>query len=145
MEKSVQSKFKFLGFRIDHSDITFKAKPEKDGGKMEISIVPSGVLEDRTFKLILAVAVNDEEKKYIDVHITATGEFEVSDLSKASLGFLTVNAPAILFPHIRAYVASLSALSGYGTILMPALNLTGLQDTLRKNIKGLENIEKAEA
>jgi len=49
--------------------------------------------------------------------------------------FFCINGPAILFPYIRAYLSSLSALSGIPLILLPTINMTGLAETLKSNIK----------
>ena len=52
-----------------------------------------------------------------------------------SMQFFCINGPAILFPYIRAYLSSLSALSGIPLILLPTINMTGLAETLKSNIK----------
>ena len=38
--------------------------------------------------------------------------------------FIGLNAPAILFPYLRAYVSNITALSGMQPIIMPTLNLS---------------------
>ena len=48
--------------------------------------------------------------------------------------YFFVNAPAILFPYIRAYIATLTTLSGYlKPITLPTLNLISLAKKLEKN------------
>lgn len=49
--------------------------------------------------------------------------------------YFAVNAPAILFPYIRAYISLLTSLSGVGTVLLPTLNLSSLSKELLNNIK----------
>ena len=52
------------------------------------------------------------------------GIFEFDeDLTNKQL-FFSQNAPAILFPYIRAYISALTALSGIPTITLPTLNLS---------------------
>ena len=47
--------------------------------------------------------------------------------------YFYTNAPAILFPYIRAYISTLTNLSGYKPINLPTLNLTSLREDLEKN------------
>ena len=51
--------------------------------------------------------------------------------------FLYLNAPAIMFPYLRAYISSLTALSGINPITLPTLNLSGLKSELESNISVL--------
>ena len=47
--------------------------------------------------------------------------------------FFYINAPALLFPYIRAYISTLTNLSGFEPINLPTLNMTRLGDDLKKN------------
>ena len=49
-----------------------------------------------------------------------------------------VNAPALLFPYIRAYISTLTNLSGFDPINLPTLNMSGLGEDLKKNTSNLE-------
>ena len=75
-------------------------------------------------KLELTVMVSDE-KKMVDINVKANGIFEYDkDIDeKTKESFFTLNAPAILFPYVRAYVSSLTALSGMPPITLPTINL----------------------
>lgn len=65
----------------------------------------------------------------VKLDITFDAEFEcdeeVSDVFKES-HFPKVNAPAIAFPYLRAFVSNLSLNSGYDTIILPAINFQAL-------------------
>ena len=56
-------------------------------------------------------------------------QIEITQLNK----YFYMNAPAILFPYIRAYISTLSVLSGIEPITLPTLNLSGLGKELEKN------------
>lgn len=43
------------------------------------------------------------------------------------------NAPAIIFPYVRAYVTSLTVLSGIEAINIPTMNLSSIADDLKNN------------
>lgn len=46
-----------------------------------------------------------------------------------------VNAPALLFPYIRAYISTLTNLSGFEPVNLPTLNMTKLGNDLKRNTK----------
>lgn len=58
-----------------------------------------------------------------------------ADVEEYKNGYFIFNAPAIVFPYIRAYISSLTALSGMPTLTLPTLNLTQLGETLKTNIE----------
>lgn len=45
------------------------------------------------------------------------------------------NAPAIIFPYVRAYVSSLTVLSGIDAVNIPTMNLTSIAEDLKENTK----------
>ncbi|EXZ22215.1 pretranslocase subunit SecB family protein, partial [Bacteroides fragilis str. S13 L11] len=47
--------------------------------------------------------------------------------------FFYPNSIAILFPYVRAFVSTLTLQANIKPILLPTLNLSSLQDTLREN------------
>ncbi|MDY4753237.1 MAG: protein-export chaperone SecB [Prevotella sp.] len=51
------------------------------------------------------------------------------------LNFICINAPAIIFPYIRAYVSTLTSLSGIPTIIMPTINMESVGRQLREIIQ----------
>ena len=52
--------------------------------------------------------------------------FEKGIEEKQLNNYFYINAPAILFPYIRAYITTLTSLSGLKPIILPTLNLIGL-------------------
>jgi len=47
--------------------------------------------------------------------------------------FFYINAPALLFPYVRAYISTLTNLSGFEPINLPTLNMTKLGEDLKNN------------
>ena len=61
---------------------------------------------------------------HIEVHAEGYFEFE-QDITEVEKGiFFKTSAPAILFPYIRAYISTLSSLSGVAPVILPTLNLS---------------------
>ncbi|MEG1313848.1 MAG: protein-export chaperone SecB [Bacilli bacterium] len=84
--------------------------------------------EDNQFNLILTCSITDENQS-LKVYVKAMGVFEFdSHINESILKiFFKTNAPAILFPYVRAYISSLTALSGISPIIIPTLNLSDRQ------------------
>lgn len=132
------SKFQFKGFKINRSFIERKDKmPSK---KISLGFAPEGFInkKDSTFQLHLGVKIEDENKA-INIEINAVADYYF--VSKEGLdnlnNFFFVNAPALLFPYLRAYISTLTNLSGFEPINLPTLNMTGLGEDLKKNTSNL--------
>jgi preprotein translocase subunit SecB len=134
MEEAIKSSFKFEKYNILRSLIDRKADfPSKS---LQIEFEPKGThfKEDNRFELFLGVRVEDESKNLlIEVDASATYLLEGDVAEKMLKTFFYLNAPAILFPYIRAYIATLTTLSGMAPINLPTLNLTKLALELERN------------
>jgi len=130
------TKFQFKGFIVKRSVI--ELKDGETGKKFNISINPYGKLipPQSLFELILEVQVFDENK-ILNIELLVSADFYFDKkVEKTRLNNLFfVNAPAILFPYVRAYISTLTNLSGIKPINLPTLNLTQLADQLRENTK----------
>ncbi len=128
------SKFQFKGFKIIRSLIERNEK--KASKKISLMFVPKGIIKkkENKFQLHLEVKIEDENKSFnIEIKAIADYYFD-SDLENKVLdNFFFINAPAILFPYIRAYISTLTNLSGFEPINLPTLNLTALGDDLKQN------------
>lgn len=132
--KTPASAFKFVSFIIEES--WFKQKPGKKE-KFELSILPKGTLHKtkKIFQLDLFVEVT-ESNENLNAKIHAIGIFNFKGVvNKEELKtYFFLNAPAIVFPYVRAHVATLSALSGSGELInLPPLNIASLRKELEEN------------
>ncbi len=120
------AKFRFLGYRITDSKIHIDSDKEVSN-QCEVSFEKEiGVNEtDRRMRLLL-VAKIDSANKAMHIEVQAEGYFEFDQeiTQKEQESFFKMNAPAILFPYVRAYIGALSALSGVNAVLLPTLNLS---------------------
>jgi preprotein translocase subunit SecB len=130
------SKFQFKGFKIIRSLIErVNSDPSK---KISLEFKPEGFLnkEAATFQLHLGVKIEDENKSFkVEIDAIANYTFESNAGLENLNSFFYVNAPALLFPYIRAYISTLTNLSGFEPINLPTLNMTGLGADLMKNTK----------
>jgi preprotein translocase subunit SecB len=66
-------------------------------------------------------------------------EFEsAEDFDQVRDDYFAKNAPAIIFPYIRAYISTLTTQSGLFTVQLPTLNLSQLAGSLINSIEELE-------
>lgn len=95
-----------------------------ESGEFSLNISPRGVL-DKTksiFTLSLNVNVKDENGSF-DATVTLEGLFIFKkDDDELNLNnYFYVNAPAIIFPYVRSYIAALTSLSGIKTVNIPVI------------------------
>jgi len=135
MEKAKQSSFQFKSHFFKKSII------DLSGGQTDndfnVTIEPAGLIneKERTFQLHLKITAEDDEKT-AKVEVEAVGNYTYTVGEEGHLNnFFFINAPAILFPYIRAYIGTLTNLSGIKPINLPTFNLTNLRDRLKEKTK----------
>jgi preprotein translocase subunit SecB len=128
------SKFKFINFWVKES--VFKLHGQADL-ELSFNLQPSGRIFPHLnqFELDLHLIISDR-LDLLRIEVKSVSIFEVDDAESLSVDnkFLLINAPAIVYPYLRAYVATLTAQSGINALHLPAMNLTPMGEVLRKNI-----------
>ncbi len=135
METS-NSKFQFKGYKIRKSLIELDENSSFENLKIAFNV--SGIakrIENEFILNLLVLIKNNENDLRIEVDTTANFQFEKVDNIEDISGFFYVNAPAILFPYIRAYISTLTNLSGNRSITLPTMNLINLAEELKTNTK----------
>ena len=118
------AKFRFIGCKILESSFSLNENITSSP-KLHVDFEHTSHEENskNQYKYIITVRIEDENET-IKIRLKAMGIFEFDeDLTNKQL-FFSQNAPAILFPYIRAYISALTALSGIPTITLPTLNLS---------------------
>lgn len=136
MSEVKKATFSFEKYII--KDATIHISEKKMDKTINFNFDPKGLIdkEQNIFQLTLGTHITDKANSFsISLSAVATFKYVVNEDGDIEMGFLLHNAPAILFPYIRAYIANLSALSGIQTILLPTINMSGLADDLKKNIE----------
>lgn len=134
MKKPEISKFQFSNFIVRESHFAILERGEFE---FTFEFSPSGKVYPSLgqFELYLDLKVH-EKNDLVKVEVKTISFFTYEEEgSLADNKFFTMNAPAIVYPYIRAYIATITAQSGIGTITMPAMNLTPLGELLHKNIE----------
>lgn len=133
-EKIEKARFRFVEYLFQETSI--KLTGEDIGDDVEFGIEPNGIFEEdnKMFILTLNVLVKDK-KSSLEVKMTVTGkfEYETNDIQEL-VPYLGFNAPAIMFPYIRAYITNITALGGMSPIILPTLNMEGVGKELLDKI-----------
>lgn len=120
------ARFRFLGYRIIDSQIHIDAD-KNVSSNCDVSFDQTIGINDTEHRMrLLLVAKIDSENKAMHIEVKMEGyfEFEQDITDKEREIFFRTSAPAILFPYIRAYIGTLSSLSGVAPIILPTLNLS---------------------
>lgn len=123
-EKTAQ--FRFLGYKILKSIVQIENK-ENLSLEMNIEFNGKNIVNNNDLKFNLQLdskITNEDNSILIEVSMVGLFEFDrdINEIQKKN--FFETNAPAILFPYVRAYIGSLTALSGIRPIVLPTINLS---------------------
>lgn len=128
------STFQFEGYKITKSFIEV-IQPGDDNLEIEFEMSGQVFKEKGIYNLTLTTIVKNHTNT-VNVNVVAVGKFSFGkgvDFNSDNLPSLFyTNAPALLFPYVRAYVSTLTNLSGIKPITLPTLNLTDLGKTLKE-------------
>jgi preprotein translocase subunit SecB len=127
------SAFQFENFKIQRSLIDIKNN-EDDDLKIDIDLNGKINKSKKIFLLFMDIKINNNSNS-VNIEVSSTGKYsfpETEDLDNHRM-FFYVNAPALLFPYVRAYISTLTTISGLKTITLPTLNLTELGPKLKEN------------
>lgn len=103
--------------------------------RLNIDINPMGKVDLVNKKFHLTLACKILIKDLFRAELEVIGLFGFSSFNDEGRSLCLKNAPAILFPHIRSYIAALTALSGMNSILLPALNISTLTNLLEETLE----------
>jgi Preprotein translocase subunit SecB len=118
-----QTKLQFKG--IDIPIVDFKSvKPISGRHEISVEVVPKVFFSEDSeteFKVVQNVHVFVEDA--FELTVAAIGSFKLSGTPEEPVrtNLISVNAPAIMFPYIRAFIATLTANLGgvIGTLNIP--------------------------
>jgi len=133
MEHNI-SKFRFKGYKITHSELNISGE-QSENTEYSIGINAKGKAETDNFILTLDVSISSNDNS-IDANVVVEGTFNFNkEISKEILNSLfCANAPAIMFPYVRAYISTLTALSGVDTVVIPTLAMTPLGEEIKESL-----------
>lgn len=108
------------------------------GAKLKLGFLPSGRYLSQTgeFELTLKFITHDaEDKDKIIFELTALAFFKFNSLIKYEEipNFFYMNAIAIMFPYVRAFVSTLTLQANTKLLKLSLMNLADLEKPLKDN------------
>ncbi|WP_320051958.1 protein-export chaperone SecB [uncultured Acetobacteroides sp.] len=135
MENVKKSAFRFDDFFIN--EVQTKIENRHFDGEIELGMNLSGssVLRNSKSQLELTIILRVEAEDYFNISISTVGLFTTSFVEgdEKFESYLYTNAPAILFPYIRAAIASITAQCGIPPVRLPLMNLTEFGQKLKES------------
>jgi preprotein translocase subunit SecB len=125
MDIKVQPILKFQGVDIVNVNVNLINPFNQDEKpKIDLKVIPKVFYPDNSpndFTIIIDLNVGADD--FFNISVVAFGRFSLNRLAKESdlKPFIDINAPAILFPYVRAFLSTLTANLGAGfpPIILP--------------------------
>lgn len=117
--------FRFLDYRIIKSLIELHPENGETSSKLSVSLgVPENIdISGNNITYPMNVSIQDENN-VLNIEVNIVGNFEIDKDTEDLQSFIEINAPAILFPYIRAHITTITSLSGIKPVILPTLNMT---------------------
>jgi len=117
----------FKGYKINN--VIFIADEKADDSNREIEVqlgIDPCIINEKEFSVTFKLVVTDELNK-LSIEMSAIAFFATADSIVEDFkdsNFVRINAPAIVFPYLRAYISNLTVGAGFSPIVLPTLNFT---------------------
>jgi preprotein translocase subunit SecB len=122
--------FRFRNLQIKESTVKAKTFDKTCTHLIHTSLdVSNHFPEDRkSFQVEFAIKINTKRNDFT-MKIVAVAHFSTDseiDPEFRDSSFIRINAPAIAFPYVRAFISNLTLNSGYDPIVLPTYNFVKL-------------------
>lgn len=124
MNVSHQPKLRFHG--VNFINIKFDSEQQYDGStEIDLNIEPKVFYpanDNLFFKILMEVSLNCPE--FFNLNLVGIGDFELDQQfedAELKKSFVNANAPAIMFPYVRAFITTLTSNLGNvtGQLVIP--------------------------
>lgn len=135
-DNSKIASFRFLNYIVEESSLSISGSISSTNMEINLDLGLTVNRDTSTNKLTIAAEIKDENEIFF-MKVKIAGYFDDKDCSDEQRNkFLCFNAPAILFPYLRAFVSSVTGQAGIAQVIIPTINL------LPDGQKLLESLEK---
>lgn len=125
--------FAFINYKFNKAELNLRNLPEE--GTFTLQFKPNGEYVESAglFRLNLDFKAKVGNRNVIVTEVEASFRFSKSLALEDIPPYFYPNSIAILFPYIRSFVSTLTLQANMKPIILPTMNLTSLQEDLRKN------------
>jgi preprotein translocase subunit SecB len=135
----MKAQLTFINFVVP----SFQFDKKEIKGEGNFNIIPRAIISrsDKQFHINIELELEDIQNS-IFVQMLAVGIFNYDTEEEESLlNFMSLNGPAIVFPYIRSFISSFTSQTGFETVTLPTLNLSGFKDEMLENLVDLDEIK----
>jgi preprotein translocase subunit SecB len=118
----------FVDTRVTRLNFELNETEGSEGNNLKLSFTSAFTeLDNREFLIIFSIELTGIEFNLSAEYAArfATDE-DIDDNFKES-NFVKINAPAIAFPYLRAYIGNLTVNSGFQPVVLPTINFTKIE------------------
>lgn len=125
MEKNIR--IQYLGLQTKEVELKIDSYDKSVANELETQLKISNGFSDvekNNFVIIFQIILENKEKN-VFIRVEAHNHFEINqEITKEfeNSAFINVNAPAIAFPYVRAFISNLTLNAGYDPIILPSFN-----------------------
>lgn len=134
--------FKFSDYKILSFSLSHAMTENGDEATVKIDFEPSGQYNKTTGEFLLVLNVRGDlepnKEEVIRLKSTATFAFEAGTPLESIPDFFYMNAIAIFFPYVRAFISTVSLQSNGPVMVLSLLNLSNLEAPLKANTKNVD-------
>lgn len=109
--------------------------PKEDNGQLNLSVSKNiKKITDNIFNILVKTSLSSDNKD-IDISVTCSSTFEVSeDIEKEIADTLIArNTISIIFPFIRSYISTITSIPNMSPIVIPPININKLIEDQERN------------
>lgn len=120
-------KLKFVGYQVNESSFKVNEVPK---GTVNFTVNPNIQMDIKKDpkKLLLAISVtvrgSEEKPAPFDMFVKIIGNFDILEDS-LDINRMRIESSRVLFPYVRAFVSTYSALSGMPPYVLPLIDFEG--------------------
>lgn len=136
MNENKKAEFNLENYKI----LSFSFRDtENNAENISVEFEPSGeyLVTEGLFKLTFEfrAIIKGDQEPFIKVNTIANFKFEPNTMFDDIPSYFYRNAIAIIFPYLRAFVSTLTVIGNTKPLILPVLNLTGLEQPFKDNSK----------
>lgn len=129
-----QNAIKFLGFNV--TNVVFDRPHGFHSGEFQINIEHISTVQPENkniFQIVFIVTISGKDNQ-CNIQVKAIADFEaVGEVpDEVYQSFVNVNAPAIAYPYLRAFVSNIVLQAGMAPIILPPVNFTKANNSSEK-------------
>lgn len=133
-----KASFSFMGYQV--KKFTFEEPNDPMVDSFSLAFEPSGLYDEQSgiFQLKFEFRTfiqGNLEQDIITAEVTSDFHFASDTPFEEIPDYFYKNSIAIVFPYLRAFISTLTFQANTKPIILPVMNLSGLEETFRKKTK----------